>query len=208
MVPTPPALPPAQQIDTSDVAGATPYIAQQYTGGDACELTGRPREAEVRFTCGTAADTLLVSVREPASCTYTLTIATPRLCKHPAFQQQPPAAALIQCHALPVEGGGVEAAGAGSCAAASDSGERGSCAAVAGEPAAAGAAGKAAAPAPDRRPSAAKQAAAAASDEEEEYADVEEEGEEEEGDEYADADEGEAAATAAGDDDDPDDPYL
>ncbi|PRW57259.1 OS-9-like protein [Chlorella sorokiniana] len=195
------------QIDTSDVAGATPYVAQQYTAGDSCELTGRPREAEVRFTCGTGGDTLLVSVREPSSCTYIFTIATPRLCKHPAFQQQPPPAALIQCHALPEEGGGAEAAGSGSCAA-DDSGaaEQGSCAADAGVPAAADAAGAAAAPAADGSQPAAprKQAVAAASEEEDEYADVEEEAEE---DEYADAEE-EVEGVAASADDDPDDPYL
>lgn len=189
------------QIDTSDVAGATPYVAQQYTGGDSCELTGRPREAEVRFTCGTSSDTLLVSVQEPSSCTYTLTIATPRLCKHPAFQQQPPPAALIQCHALPEEGGGVEA-GAGSCAVADSGAEHGSCATDASVPAAADVGGGAASPAAGTaQPAAAPEEAAEAADEEEEYADAEEEAEDE--DEYADGEEEPAGAEA-----DDDDPYL
>lgn len=198
MRPLPSCLP--VQIDTSDVGGATPYVAQQYTAGDSCELTGRPREAEVRFTCGSSPDTLMVSVREPSSCTYTVTIATPRLCKHPAFQQQPPPATLIQCHALPEEGGGTEAAGAGSCAAADSSVEHGSCAADASVPAAADAAGGAASqPAASGK----QESEAAAVEDGGEHADVEEEPEE---DEYADA-EDEAAGPAAADDD-PSDPYL
>lgn len=193
-------LPPAAQIDTSDVAGATPYVAQQYTGGDSCELTGRPREAEVRFTCGTGSDTLLVSVQEPSSCTYTLTITTPRLCKHPAFQQQQPPAALIQCHVLPEEGGGAEA-GAGSCAAADSGPEHGSCAAGASVPVAADAVGDAASPAAGTaQPAATQEHAAAAADAEEE---VEDEDEAEDEDIYADGEEEPAGAEA-----DDDDPYL
>lgn len=184
------------QIDTSDVGGATPYVVQQYTAGDSCELTGRPREAEVRFTCGSSPDTLMVSVREPSSCTYTVTIATPRLCKHPAFQQQPPPAALIQCHALPEEGGGTEAVGVGSCAAADSGQEHGSCAADASVPAAADAAGAAAAQA---AASGKEESGAAAGEDDGEHANVEDESEE---DEYADA-EDEAAGPAAADDDDP-----
>jgi len=139
-----------------------------------------------------------VSVQEPSSCTYTLTIATPRLCKHPAFQQQPPPAALIQCHALPEEGGGVEA-GAGSCAVADSGAEHGSCATDASVPAAADVGGGAASPAAGTaQPAAAPEEAAEAADEEGEYADAEEEAEDE--DEYAGG--GEAPAGAGADDGD------
>lgn len=117
------------------MSGATPYVAHRYSGGDACELTGQARSVEVRFTCGHgAADTLLTSVREPASCTYVVTIATPRLCKHPGFQAAPREPALIQCHMVPEEeaaaaqcggggGGGEEAATAAAAAAAAVAGE-------------------------------------------------------------------------------------
>jgi hypothetical protein len=112
------------QVDPSDVIGSGRYVAQQYVGGEACELTGQPRHAEARFTCGTGGDTLLASVKELASCSYVVTITTPRLCKHPAFQQQPEPAALIQCHPVP-EAEAAAAAAPGSCAA----GAAGSCAA-------------------------------------------------------------------------------
>lgn len=90
----------ALQVDSSEVSGALRYVSQQYVGGEACELTGKPRQAEVRFTCGAGEDTLLTSIKELASCHYVATISTPRLCKHPAFQQQPLPATLIQCHPL------------------------------------------------------------------------------------------------------------
>lgn len=111
--------PPPRQVDSADVSGATPYVAHRYAGGDVCELTGQERSVEVRFTCGHgAADTLLTSVREPASCTYVVTIATPRLCKHPGFQAAPREPALITCHRMSEAeeeaqcGGGGEAAAA------------------------------------------------------------------------------------------------
>ena len=125
----------APQVDSADVSGATPYVAHRYTGGDACELTGQARSVEVRFTCARgAADTLLTSIREPSSCAYVVTIATPRLCKHPGFQAAPREAALIQCHRVSEEeeaqcgGGGGEhtaaaAAAAGEAAAAAAAGD-------------------------------------------------------------------------------------
>ncbi|PSC72091.1 endoplasmic reticulum lectin 1-like isoform B [Micractinium conductrix] len=121
----------AIQVDTSDVSGGMRYITQLYSEGEECDLTGQPRQVEVRFTCGAdAGGTRLLSIKEPASCAYVLTVATPRLCKHPAFAEQPQAASLIRCHPLG-EGGGAAAAAVeapGSCGAAPGS----SCAAAAG----------------------------------------------------------------------------
>ncbi|KAI3438201.1 hypothetical protein D9Q98_000638 [Chlorella vulgaris] len=122
------------QLDSSDVAGPMRYVSQQYTEGEACELTGQPRQAEVRFTCGTGEDTLLTSVKELASCHYLATVTTPRLCKHPAFQEQPQPAALIQCHPLsPSEAEAATAAaaqssGTGHCASGAQQRPDGSCA--------------------------------------------------------------------------------
>ena len=83
------------------MSGGGRYVAHGYGNGDVCELTGKPRSAEVRFVCGVAgSDTLLASVREPASCTYVVTVATPRLCKHPEFTTAAPPAALITCRPL------------------------------------------------------------------------------------------------------------
>lgn len=55
----------------------------------------------MRFTCGSdGGGTRLASIKEPSSCRYILTVATPRLCKHPSFQDQPVPATLIRCHPL------------------------------------------------------------------------------------------------------------
>ncbi|KAL4452342.1 hypothetical protein ABPG75_008004 [Micractinium tetrahymenae] len=108
------------QVDTADVSGGMRYVSQLYVGGETCEPTEEPRQAEVRFTCATdGGGTRLAAVKEPSSCRYILTVATPRLCKHPAFQEQPVSAALIRCHPLPEEeeAGGVAAGQCGAAAA-------------------------------------------------------------------------------------------
>ena len=91
------------------------YVKQMYVDGDTCELTGKNRSVEVRFVCGRAGQqTVLTEVREPSSCSYVLTLATPRLCKHPAFQDKIPTAVPIVCYDM---GGGEGEAGAGAGAA-------------------------------------------------------------------------------------------
>lgn len=122
------------------MSGALRYVAHRYSGGEVCELTGSPRSAEVRFTCG-GQDTLLTSVKEPASCSYVVTVTTPRLCKHPGFQQQPVPAALIQCHPLAHDEAAAAAAAQGAgptghCAAGAQQQPDGTCASQGGEAAA------------------------------------------------------------------------
>ena len=58
-------------------------MSHVYAEGEECNLTGRPRRTEARFTCG--AD-LSLAVKEEASCEYLVTLSTPLLCTHPAFQ--------------------------------------------------------------------------------------------------------------------------
>jgi hypothetical protein len=56
---------------------------------------------------------VVASVTEPASCSYVITISTPRLCKHPAFRKEPPPVDAIKCipRPKPGEAGGGEQAG-------------------------------------------------------------------------------------------------
>ncbi|KAL4450026.1 hypothetical protein ABPG77_010695 [Micractinium sp. CCAP 211/92] len=113
----------AVQVDTADLSGGMRYVSQLYAGGEVCELTQEPRQAEVRFTCGTdGGGTRLAAIKEPSSCRYVLIVATPRLCKHPAFQDQPVSAALIRCHPLPEDqaAGGAATTAAGQCSTAAD----------------------------------------------------------------------------------------
>ncbi|KAF6120757.1 OS9 endoplasmic reticulum lectin [Phyllostomus discolor] len=78
------------------------YHSQTYGNGSKCDLNGRPREAEVRFLCdegaGISGD-YIDRVDEPLSCSYVLTVRTPRLCPHPLLRPPPSAAPqAILCH--------------------------------------------------------------------------------------------------------------
>lgn len=92
--------------DESEVGGAVRYVRQLYRDGEVCELTGSPREVEVRYVCAPGAQTLLASVKEPRSCSYVFTVATPRLCKHAAFQHEPPKVVPIGCYPVHPPSGG------------------------------------------------------------------------------------------------------
>ncbi|XP_020019130.2 protein OS-9 isoform X4 [Castor canadensis] len=78
------------------------YHSQTYGNGSKCDLNGRPREAEVRFLCDEGAGITgdyIDRVDEPLSCSYVLTIRTPRLCPHPLLRPPPSAAPqAILCH--------------------------------------------------------------------------------------------------------------
>ncbi|NXI38433.1 OS9 protein, partial [Galbula dea] len=67
------------------------YHSQSYVNGSRCDLTGRAREAEVRFLCEEGAGDYIARVDEPQSCSYVLTVHTTRICHHP-FLRPPPGA--------------------------------------------------------------------------------------------------------------------
>jgi hypothetical protein len=64
--------------------------AQVYNGGEPCDVTGKPRETEVRLVCSEDGKEMVASLRESATCRYTLVFTTPRLCSHPAFHTPEP----------------------------------------------------------------------------------------------------------------------
>ncbi|KAM4637256.1 LOW QUALITY PROTEIN: protein OS-9, partial [Amazona ochrocephala] len=68
------------------------YHSQSYVNGSRCDITGRAREAEVRFLCEEGAGDHLARVDEPQSCSYVLTVHTPRICHHPLLRPSPGAA--------------------------------------------------------------------------------------------------------------------
>ncbi|KAM6308091.1 protein OS-9 isoform 2-T2 [Podargus strigoides] len=70
------------------------YHSQSYVNGSRCDLTGRAREAEVRFLCEEGAGDYIARVDEPQSCSYVLTVHTTRICHHPFLR--PPASATPQ----------------------------------------------------------------------------------------------------------------
>ncbi|XP_041257175.1 protein OS-9 [Onychostruthus taczanowskii] len=65
------------------------YHSQSYVNGSRCDLTGRAREAEVRFLCEEGAGDYIARVDEPQSCQYVLTVHTTRICHHPFLRPAP-----------------------------------------------------------------------------------------------------------------------
>jgi len=62
-------------------AGQRKYHSQFYKNGSECDLTGHFRASEVRFECDpSAGHDVIVSIEEPLSCEYVLTVATSRIC--------------------------------------------------------------------------------------------------------------------------------
>lgn len=60
------------------------YVANLYTNGDMCELTGKPRRTEVRLKCMSNAattDDVKMYLLEPTPCDYVLNVETPLACE-------------------------------------------------------------------------------------------------------------------------------
>lgn len=62
----------------------TTFLPQYYTNGTQCDLTKRPRQAQLRFVCNEAAvQELIGDIFEPQSCEYSIVIHTNKLCSVP-----------------------------------------------------------------------------------------------------------------------------
>ncbi|KAK4313059.1 hypothetical protein Pmani_015578 [Petrolisthes manimaculis] len=64
------------------------FHSQFYVNGTRCDLTGEPRNTEVRFHCEDGVGDYIQRVDEPESCRYIVTIATTRVCHHPYLRLQ------------------------------------------------------------------------------------------------------------------------
>ncbi|CAA7022934.1 unnamed protein product [Microthlaspi erraticum] len=78
------------------------YHSHIYTNGTICDLTGTPREVEVRFVCAET-KAMVTSITELSTCKYALTVQCPTLCKHPLFQLEKPVSHTIHCNLIPAE---------------------------------------------------------------------------------------------------------
>ncbi|KFM65742.1 Protein OS-9, partial [Stegodyphus mimosarum] len=75
------------------------YHTQYYVNGTKCDLTGQPRNAEVRIYCEEDAGDYIYRVDEPGTCSYVITVHTSRLCSHPKLKPLPSNKAhTIPCH--------------------------------------------------------------------------------------------------------------
>jgi len=77
------------------------YYAAQYDGGTVCDINGQQRRSEIRFVCNNERPTSnIMDINEPFSCSYTVAIHTPLLCRHPKFQPKQEIIHTIRCKLL------------------------------------------------------------------------------------------------------------
>ena len=107
------------EAETAAAAAASPppgspaaarYHVHVFSEGTPCDITGKRRSTEVRFLCAPegsqaaavvlAGGSFIESIKEPSTCTYVLTFATPLLCKHDAFRVMEPTVSTIACTPL------------------------------------------------------------------------------------------------------------
>ena len=78
------------------------HHSQIYKNGSQCDLTGSPRQTEVRFECDpTAVIDSITTVDEPQSCVYIITVKTSKICSIPQLRPPPIRKPLkIECQPL------------------------------------------------------------------------------------------------------------
>ena len=78
------------------------HHSQIYKNGSQCDLTGSPRQTEVRFECDpTAVIDIITTVDEPQSCVYIITVKTSKICSIPQLRPPPIRKPLkIECQPL------------------------------------------------------------------------------------------------------------
>ena len=93
-----------------------PYFRQTYGNGTLCELTGAPRETEVRIYCALHQPSHVSAIKEVSTCRYVVELHSPALCAHPAFSRAslgrdaPPVDIRCEPEPPPAAAGGAEPA--------------------------------------------------------------------------------------------------
>jgi protein OS-9 len=62
------------------------YLSETLLAGSYCDVSAQQRQTELRYKCDVAREaSAILSIQEPQSCRYIVTIATPLICIHPHF---------------------------------------------------------------------------------------------------------------------------
>jgi len=82
-----------------DVSALKDYYSEEYAHGTSCDINGQHRVSEVRYYCSTTdkSTTSITDIKEPASCSYTISVHTPLLCKHPLFAPKKEKISSVWC---------------------------------------------------------------------------------------------------------------
>lgn len=84
------------------------YVTTTYLQGTKCDLTGKPRVAEIRAQCGTNAEEATeLEVVEPETCRYVATLTHKSLCREEGLRKEDEAALQIQCFPQVAPSGGI-----------------------------------------------------------------------------------------------------
>lgn len=67
------------------------------TGGDTCDLTGKPRSTEFRFICDPKSLHAFESIAETETCNYMAVVHTSLLCQHPDYSEKTVVPKKILC---------------------------------------------------------------------------------------------------------------
>jgi len=73
------------------------YITQMLVDGTVCDVTGKPRKAEIRYYCGE--NETIASIKEISTCNYIVIFNTPRLCNNPGFESKKSLNSIL-CHPI------------------------------------------------------------------------------------------------------------
>jgi len=73
------------------------YITQMLVDGTICDVTGKPRQAEIRYYCGESET--VTSIKEISTCNYIVIFNTPRLCNNPGFESKKSLNSIL-CHPI------------------------------------------------------------------------------------------------------------
>jgi len=73
------------------------YLTQMLVDGSMCDVTGKPRQAELRFYCGENEN--ILSIKETTTCNYVVVINTPKLCNSPGFESKKSINSIL-CHPI------------------------------------------------------------------------------------------------------------
>lgn len=78
------------------------YVTFTFTNGTICDLTGHPRETEVRMYCSPPSDltTTVTAVDETSTCKYLVKFQSESLCAHKDFKAQVMPTNSVNCYAI------------------------------------------------------------------------------------------------------------
>ncbi|KAI8912139.1 hypothetical protein BC831DRAFT_491356 [Entophlyctis helioformis] len=91
----------AETVKVEDDTGSVWILKEVWGGGAICDLTNAPRETTVEYHCAVGNEEYVSSLREVASCKYSVTVHTPRLCRDRLFvRKELVTTSPIQCYPL------------------------------------------------------------------------------------------------------------